>query len=297
MRAVLRNPLAVALALMLSLAAASGARAQTAPMTQPSIAATGTGEASAPATVATIQLLVAVYWDGGMGPMMEIDPGMEVIDESVVVEGTPPAEGDGGIDPSGGWAAYAPGAMGPAPITAEELQPVLDALVAAGIEAGAITVLAPAGYSAFSGPTGPNAGQIRFELADPTVARLTELIGAAQSAAIGAGLSLEHAGVRYGGADCDALIQAARENAVANARANAEGMAAALDVELGELIQAGDSPDGPYYDTSGCQPGADAAGMGPYGDGTEPAFDPLRPAEVTVFRQVVLTYALGEAAA
>jgi len=103
-----------------------------------------------------------------------------------------------------------------------------------------------------------------------------------------------HVGARYEAVDCVALTQRAREAAIADAKVRAEGLAQGLGLTLGGLTQASEPPYfGPAGMDSCAAPGAET--FGPYGPGTDPAFDP-EATEATVTVQVTLTYAFGAAA-
>jgi uncharacterized protein YggE len=258
--------------------------AQTMPGQSPGLVASGWGRASAPAGNADVQLIISPGYYGGYGM---IEPSIE--GEAVA---SPAAETDSGMmmDP------YAEMMGAPAPLTEADLAPITEAIVAGGVAGDQIEVLIPAFTSMYTGGGGPESAQIRFSIADPDVAALTAILQEVRTAASGAGLSIEHFGVRYSGADCAALEQEALTAAVADARANAERLAVALGGELGALVQAA---DGSFfgYESIGCSPEMPDE-FGPYGDGTEPAFDPSKPAEVVVYTQVTLTYELpttGEA--
>lgn len=263
--------------------AANPVAAQTVPGQAPGLVASGWGRASAPAASAGVQLIISRGWYG------------EIVIDEPPVEAVP-AEGDAVASPAATDAE--PGMMDPyagmgvpAPLTEADLAPITEAIVASGVASDQIEVLVPAFSSMYTGPGGPGNAQIRFSVADPDATELTELFQTLQATAMDEGLSLDHMGVRYSGADCAALEQEARTAAVADARSNAENLAVALGGELGTLVQAADSN---YfgYDTSGCSP-AMPDDFGPYGDGTEPAFDPSKPAEVVVYAQVTLTYELA----
>jgi uncharacterized protein YggE len=283
---VLVSGLVVAL-LLIGSGALQRVGAQTAPSDSPGIVAAGFGMASAPAATATVQLFVSSSFYGGMGMV------------SVIEAETPPDPGNEAT-PVGdsGWSAY-PGddalsAM-PAVLTAADVAPVVDALVGAGIGQEAIEIVSSA--MPMYGPGGPQVLQIRFEVANPVVADLAELVGTAREAALGAGLSLDFVGVTYGGADCVALAREAQAAAVADARQRAEGLAAALGVELGDLVQAADYSYGPTFDdaSGSCGPRMDpSGGYTDYGYGV-PLFDPRMPAEVVVYASVTLVYAFGAA--
>lgn len=245
--------------------------------TESGIVAVGFGEASAPASSASLQFLIGPNEFGMMGGM---PPDM-------VIEGTPGAEGM----PSGMEM------FGPPSLTAEQLGPIVDALVAAGATEDAIEVTVPDVSSAFYGPGGPQTGEIRVNVDQPDAQGLSDLVTAGRDAATNSGLSVFHVGVRYDVADCAALVQQAREAAVADAQERAEGLAQAVGASLGDLVQASEFPYfGPTGSGSCGAEGSPEQIYGPYGPGTDPPFDPSAAAEAEVYVQVSLTYAFGDAA-
>ena len=184
--------------------------------------------------------------------------------------------------------------MTPSPLTTADLTPITDAIIAAGVPADQISVLMPGSFSSFTGIGGPLAAELRFTIDNPVTEDLTALAASVQQASLDAGLSLQHIGVTYSGDDCAGLAQQAREAAVADAQQRAAGLADALGVELGELVQAADGSFffGPFsLDPTAC---VSQAGMETgYGPGIEPPFDPSQPAEIVIVTTVTLTYAMG----
>jgi hypothetical protein len=253
------------------------ALAQPVPGQLTGIVATGFGSASEPAQSATLQFLVGSDMFFGMGmPMMEA---------TEVGPGTPES--------------------GPAPVmeaplsgrlTEDSLLPIIEALIAAGAASEAIETTVPTETGGFTGPGGPEAGEIEVIVDQPGGELLSGLVAAVRDAAPGAGLSVLHVGVEYEAADCASLIQQARDVAIADAQERAEGLAAGLGVTLSELIQASETPYFGAPEAGSCAPeGSDAFFYGPFGPGTYPLFDP-ESTEATVSIQVTLTYAFGEAA-
>lgn len=249
-------------AVVLSVLFASSAAAQ-GPST--GIQATGTGSASAPAQTAHLQILLGSSASFGMGPM-EMAPGTPSIE-------LPPA-----------------GPMGPVSLSEEQLGAVIDVIEGAGIGEEAIEVTIPV-YNGFFGPGGPETAEIRATVDQPQGADLVNLVAAIHAAAPESGLTVLYVGARYETADCAALMQQAREAAIADANLRAEGLAQGLGVTLGELVQASELPYFGPTGTDSCAPAGTAGGFGPYGPGTDSAFDP-NATEATVTVQVTLTYEL-----
>jgi uncharacterized protein YggE len=253
-------------AIILSILFATSAAAQ-GPST--GIQATGIGTASAPAQTAHLQILLGSSGFFATGPM-EMTPGTPSID-------LPPA-----------------GPMGQVSLSVEQLAPVIDVIAAAGITEDAIEVTIPAASSPF-GPGGPETAEIRAAIDQPQGEDLATLVAAIRATAPNGGLTVLHVGARYEAADCAALVQQARDAAIADANQRAEGLAQGLGVTLGELLQASESPYFGPTGTDSCAPAGTAGDFGPYGPGTEPAFDPDS-TEATVIVQVTLTYAIDTAA-
>ena len=256
--------------------APQAAMAQTATGLEPGIVAVGFGQATAPTESAELQFLLGsnTMFGGGMVYVEEAEP--------VTGEATP------------GAGAVPPGAMGgQASVTEEQLAPIVSALVAAGATEADITVTVPIISDTF-GPGGPNIGEILVQVDRPQGEQLQALVESVFDSASGAGLVVLTAGAMYEPADCTALVQQARDEAIADARARAEGLAQGLSVSLGELVQASETP---YFGIPGgasCSPEGIDSGYGPYGPGTYPPFDP-RKTDASTSIQVVLTFAIGAA--
>lgn len=231
----------------------------------PGITVTGTGTASAPAEMATVVIMV------GSDPYLYSEAG---------------AMGQAGTTPS-------------APIvTAEEIAaPVVDALVAAGLSSADIEIISNPYMGGYGPYGGPQSVTIRFQLADPTVERITGLLDPAIAAAMGARLFINMTSVVYSVADCAPLQLESREAAIANGRDTAELQAGALGVSIGDVVASRDLPFGYYASPySGVPPvnpctsgGADPKVISMYG---APAFDPTLPAEVIVTSSVELTFGI-----
>ncbi|MBA2277219.1 MAG: SIMPL domain-containing protein, partial [Chloroflexia bacterium] len=113
------------------------------------------------------------------------------------------------------------------------------------------------------------------------------------------GLVIVQIGAAYDVADCAPLVRAARESAIADARAQAEVQAELLDVALGEVVA---SADGGSDLASGADPYGLASSAGtcqrppsavyPGVPVTLPGFDPTAPVEVEVYAAVNLTFAI-----
>lgn len=253
---------AFTIALVLSVLFAASAVAQG---QSTGIQATGIGTASAPAQTANLQILLGSSASFGMDPI-EFAPGTPG-------PGLPP--------------------IGMGPLSREQLEPVVEAIAETGVGEDAIVVDLPASNSMF-GPGGPETAEIRVTIDQPQAESLIDLVSALTAVAQRTGLTVLYIGARYEAADCAALIQQARDAAIADANLRAEGLAQGLGVTLGELTQASESP---YFGPTGmdsCAPAGTAGDFGPYGPGTDPPFDPDA-TEATVTVQVTLTYAIETA--
>lgn len=228
-----------------------GVGAQLVPGDQPSIVVIGTGEASAPAKSATMQVIVraAVAMDpaaAGGGPM----------------PATPPA------------------------LTDEQIQPVVDALVGAGIAEETIDATVSQG---FSGTFGPGTADIRIALAQGELELMPDLLAAVTVPL--EGLTVDTVNAAYEVADCAPLVRKARKAAAADARERAEGLADAVGLELGKVLLVGESQAYAGVPGVGCappSPGFQAGGKGTY----LPVYDPSAPAEVEVYAQLNMAYAI-----
>jgi uncharacterized protein YggE len=267
-RLAVLGPLAVAGAMMLGTGGTTAHEGETGtPQAQadgPSIAVTGTGEASAPAEGVVIQIVVRRNESAGMAG-----------------DATPAVK------------AFAAGPAG-TPLTEAEIVPVIDALVAAGIPAETIeVVIAPA--APFMGAFGPGSAQILTSGDQTVVARLGEIIPPAIEAALAANLLVDQAGVGYTVGDCVAVETAALRDAVENGRAQAEQLAEVLGVELGELALASRQPTYGTYGSPGGGACAEpltvdsvkqgAVYLAPFNAEVEPEFE--------IYATVNLTYAIA----
>lgn len=183
----------------------------------------------------------------------------------------------------------------PSSITVDQLEPIVQALVDAGLAKAEIEATVPSIAGGAFGPGAPENGEIRATVDQPTQGQLADLVQVAREATSQAGLSVYYVGARFEADDCAAQVQEAREAAVADARTRAEGLAVAVGATLGDLIQVSDSPYFGPTGTGSCDQGLppDIVGFGPFGPGTDPAFDPALEAEAVVYVQVTLTFELG----
>lgn len=225
---------------------------QIVPADQPSVVVQGNGMAAAPADSAQMQILVRA--------------------------------GDMAASPDMGKE----GVVGPPTVTTEQVQPVVDAIVAGGMPAEAVEVVVSPG---FGGMFGPGTAQVLVTFTADQLGLMTDVATAATTAVQDAGLFFDSVNASYAVADCAPLLREARQAAVDDARTRAEALAEALGLTLGSIVLANEVPN--YAaPLSGCtppSPGMDVSGKGTY----LPAFDPSLPAEVQVYTQLNLAYAIA----
>lgn len=235
---------------------------------QPKLVATGFGRASAPAETATLQLVITPAGDqfngSGFQPTPEASP--EPGETAIAV-------------------------------------PIIDAIVGEGVSRGAISVIVSPiyGTSSFYGGGASTGFRLDIRLPNPSAELVETLMSAAYRAASENGLYVAAQGVVYGAGDCDALEQEARASAIADGRRQAEQQAAALDANLGTLLEVADAPPG-TTDLASCA--ATASGhdralvnnpyaFNPGGLALDAAaYDPAQPPEAVVEFRVELTYTL-----
>ena len=240
------------------LATTDGGRFQFVPGDQPGIVVTAVGEASAPAESATMQAIVRDI-DGFSG-------------------GKPSSEGEPAPPPP------APGL--PPALTEEQVQPIVDAVVAAGVPAESVEVFV---NPQFGGPLGAGGAEVRVELDQTQLELAGDVATAMTEATTQAGLIIENLGAAYAVADCEPLVREAQRAAADDARARAERMAEVLGLQLGEIILASEGSEyGPGGVGCATSPFAELSGKGSY----LPAFDPTGEAEVEVYATLNLAYGI-----
>jgi uncharacterized protein YggE len=243
------------------------ATAQVASTSIPGVSVTGQGRASAPAETATIAIML------GSGEYYK-DPAM--MEGQEPASPTPPASAQ------------------------ETVQPVIDALVAAGIPAADIEIITDPSSLYSSSYGAPMMVTLRFTIADPTSARIMELLVAATGAATDAGLFVNMTSALYGVADCAMLERGAREDALADARDQAATQAELLDVSIGGVVASRDDVYGAMAysgmtQINGCSLGTtDGSIASVY---NAPGFDPSVEPAVTITMSIELTFEIVPEAA
>jgi uncharacterized protein YggE len=193
-------------------------------------------------------------------------------------------------------------------ITLEDLQPVVDALVAIGVapgdieasivsggyyygkgyaEAGRMDAAAPAEMSASYPYGGYATGQVLVRVGSPSTERLDEIATAATDAANASGkLFTNSVGALYEVDNCAALRQQALVNAVENASQRGAEVAAAINAQLGAVTFISEYGGFEAYGSSACNPQQYPGPVVYY-----PPFDPNLPLELRLMTNVNVTFA------
>jgi uncharacterized protein YggE len=168
------------------------------------------------------------------------------------------------------------------PITEADLQPVVDAIVAAGVAADDVEVIVSPYYG---DPYYVGSATVRATVRN--IGTVQAVVDAATQATAGlAELSLSGTNVSYTVSDCAALEQAAMEAAVADARQRATSFAGVLGVTLGSVAGASNYSSS-LYGGSPC----DSQFIGPYPLGGIAYAEGQTP-DVQLFAAVTITYAI-----
>jgi uncharacterized protein YggE len=191
-----------------------------------------------------------------------------------------PREDDGGSGSSPGAEPDSQTAPTVAGISLEDLQPVIDALVAAGVDADDIEYVGGSYYDPYYA-----SATLRVTVTD--VDRLGDLMNvAADAAASLSDIYLQGSYVSYTISDCAALEAAALEEAVNDADARATALASAAGVTRGALTGASSDAYSPWGGTA-CSGGY----VGPYPVGGV-VYAEGQPSQVQVYASVSVTYAI-----
>ena len=193
-----------------------------------------------------------------------------------------------------------PEAMALKPMTQAMLKPVLEAIAAAGIPAGNLKVKIgsaqpiPSSTDPFA-YYGEGSAVIKFDLTQPTTQQVEKIMTAVEGVTGGdRAVYLQDRYVTYSTTSCDGLAQAAYVAAVADARDRAQVLAGAMKVQLTNVPSVAESssffPGSPYPSIpSPCDLASipNAAAMGYL---SPSPYDPSLPAEVTLQRDLYVTY-------
>ena len=234
---------------------------------QGAVSVTGQGRASVPADVARIEVLVTNLDPNAPYPPYEVGP------DGFPIEPEPLPE--------------------PPPITRLSLQGVVDALTAAGVPESAIRVNIDVvdTQSYYYYGTGDS---LVVNLEDPTRDRVNGLVQVINDALEGQTpqqvVFVDRLYVDYAIAECAVIEQAAYENAMADAQLRAEAIADSMDVSLSNPPSVAELPFLGRL-LSPCNEEKDLVAALFYG--SAPSFyDPEAPAEVTVYRELMVTYSV-----
>lgn len=178
----------------------------------------------------------------------------------------------------------------------EQLQQIADAIEDAGIARSNVEIVAmPAGSA---GMFGYGTGLVLALIDDAGMFELLPaMVEAGTQAAWDYGMTLDQVGASYMADDCETMAQQALAGAVSNARKQAEDLAVALGVELGDLI--GATTYGMYSPSAGYVSGESGCAAVPDFEQAKetwlPGYTGTNAPEFEVSVQVQLTYAFDEA--
>lgn len=122
-----------------------------------------------------------------------------------------------------------------------DVSAIIDAIIALGVPVNDVELVETPFMGEWGSGMGPQPVTIIVTIVQPTVDDLSELLRVVRTTAHAEGLFVNQFGVMYLVADCRSLRQEARADAVANARAEAEDQAAALETTIGDVVASGDT--------------------------------------------------------
>jgi hypothetical protein len=266
----------------------------------------GVGEATAPAEMATVQILIGTSGrqfgfsqgasgEGGFESVSSISASGGRLEAELEPQATPEtsAAGTEGLVSARESRGGRNQRSAPEPITAARLAPVVAAVATtAGIEPDAVAIIfSPLATEPFG--ERPKSARLNFDVAAPTSEVLGSAIIAGSDAAAANGMVVEVVGVLYRPTDCAVVEEEAAKAAIEDARAQADRLAPLLDVTLGGVVGASSdryfasAPEGEgctgqqssFYDSA-------HGGLGL----TVPIFDPSLPAEVAVHAVINVSF-------
>lgn len=200
----------------------------------------------------------------------------------------------GGVDGSSGSGAASPVQVAPGqpvppltpvtqevkPITEADLQPVIDAIVAAGVARSDIQFVSQGYYDPYS-------SNATLRVTVKNIDNVDGVMQAAKNAASGLNnIFLQNINVSYTVGDCAALEKAAMRAAVEDAASRAGAFAEALGVGLGSVTGAANYSYAPFGGTP-----CNSQYTGPY-PMTGVAYQAGQPSQVQVVSTVSVTYAI-----
>lgn len=191
----------------------------------------------------------------------------------------------------------------PVPLTRDSLQPVVDALTAAGVADSEISVRLPGDASdSYAAYYYTDSASVLLTLDRPSHQQVVDLVTAVETAMTDSEtVYLQDRYVQYtlSDAGCSALETEAYGNAVADARDRAAVLANALGVDVGDVPSVADAAFSPFSIsglTAAAYPSYCDADLysTAYGSYASPSYyDAAMPAEVRVQRGVYVTYPVG----
>ncbi len=230
------------------------------------ITVVGYGSATAAADTAIIEFYFGRSGDGEVKP-----------------DGTRSSDGSGssgsstGVEPAPDVAVQSGQVT---PITEAELQPVIDALVGAGIAREEIEFIGQSYYDMYYASATIRATVTNLDAVEAAVGAVRDIAGSIPN------VQLQSTNVSYTLDDCTALERAAMEAAVEDASARGQELASVLGVGLGDVTGASNYSYSPYGGTP-----CDGGYIGPYPLGGV-AYAEGQASDVSVFVQVSVTYAI-----
>ncbi|NJR59159.1 MAG: SIMPL domain-containing protein [Cyanobacteria bacterium CRU_2_1] len=179
----------------------------------------------------------------------------------------------------------------PEPLSRADLQPVIDALVAAGIPASAIEVSLPSDGAAnpYYSYYYPGSVTVSFSVSQPSRERVREIVATVEESVSGSErMYLQDRLVQYtiDTSRCDALIREAYTAALTDARDRATLLAEIIGVEIGDTPSVSDFAG---YFTPTLSP-CDAPSNYIYTYASPTYYDPSAPTEVQLQRGVFVSY-------
>jgi uncharacterized protein YggE len=148
----------------------------------------------------------------------------------------------------------------PEPLTESKLQPIVDALIQAGVAANNITV-----ETDTSGPPyymSPGSAQIMVKLAEPSQTLIDRIKNVATEASSSAGLYYNYSNDVCTLQDLKALEAQARSLAIEDARSRIQAMAAAVGARTTQILNMAEFPSFTPFSTA-CTPPAGSGGDRP----------------------------------
>ncbi|MBD2070950.1 SIMPL domain-containing protein [Leptolyngbya sp. FACHB-671] len=228
----------------------------------------GQGEASAPADIAEVEFSFTNY-----------DP-YAVPEEGLLLFNDTSAQAPPSLQ-----AQATPG--DPPTLTETQLQPVVDALVAAGIPSESIEVsIVPGSPNVY--PYTTDRGSVSFDLDAPSQEQIKQAVdGVNEAIADSEEIFLQNLSVQYSVNDCTELEQDVYQDAISDARNRATAIATAMGVELAAVPSVAESPFN--FFSPACGSTAQPSPYNPFGLGAS-YYDPEAPAEVLVRRDIFVTF-------